>query len=101
MNPAEVLWSRNHFDLLAINAVWAIPRSGLVFKKVSRFELALDSILPFSDMMREAALRGRDVPATATALGLRHYQQSDFECIAERFTAAGIRVTDPRGLLKD
>jgi hypothetical protein len=99
MNPAEVQWSRNYFDLLALNATWMIPRSGLVFKKVSQFELALMSILPFSDMMREAALRGFDVPATA--VGLRRYQQLDFETISERFTAAGIKITDPKGILKD
>lgn len=99
MNPAEVRWSRNHFDLLALNAIWAIPRSGLVFKKVSQYELALDSVLPFSDAMREAALWGRDVPATAASL--RKYQQADFETIAQRFAAAGIKVTDPKGILKD
>jgi hypothetical protein len=99
MNPAEVRWSRNHFDLLAINAVWGIPRSGLIFKKASQFELALDSVMPFSDMMREAALAGSDVPATAKAL--RKYQQMDFETISERFTAAGIKVTDPKQILKD
>jgi hypothetical protein len=99
MNPAEVRWSRNHFDLLALNAIWGIPRSGLVFKKISQFELALDSVLPWIDQMREAALRGQDVPATADAL--RKYQQLDFETISERFTAAGIKVTDPKGLLKD
>lgn len=99
MNPAEVRWSRNHFDLLALNATWIIPRSGIVFKKVSQFELALISVMPWSDMIREAALQGRDVPATAVAL--RKHQQADFECIAQRFTAAGIKVTDPKGILKD
>lgn len=99
MNPAEVRWSRNHFDLLALNAIWAIPRSGLIFKKASLYELALDRVMPFSEMMREAALAGRDVPATAREL--RKFQQMDFETISERFTAAGIRVTDPKGLLKD
>jgi hypothetical protein len=99
MNPAEVRWSRNHFDLLALNAIWGIPRSGLVFKKVSQFELALDSVMPWTDMMREAALQGRDVPATAAAL--IKYQRSDFESISERFVAAGIKVTDPKQLLKD
>lgn len=99
MNPAEVRWSRNHFNLLAINAIWGIPRSGLVFKKVSQSELALDSVMPFTDMMREAALWGRDVPATAGQL--RRTQQLDFETISLRFTAAGIEVTDPKQLLKD
>lgn len=99
MNPAEVRWSRNHFDLLALNAIWGIPRSGIVFKKVSQSELALDSVLPWTDQMRKAALWGCDVPATAGAL--RRAQQLDFETISERFTAAGIKVTDPKQLLKD
>jgi hypothetical protein len=55
--------------------------------------------MPFTDMMREAALWGRDVPATAKAL--RKHQQIDFECISQRFTAAGVKVTDPKGILKD
>jgi hypothetical protein len=100
MSPAEeVRWSRNYFNLLKLNAIWGIPRSGLVFKKVSQSELALDDVMPWSDMMREAALRGHDVPATAGAL--RRHQQLDFETISERFTAAGIKVTDPKQLLKD
>jgi len=99
MNPAEVRWSRNHFDLLNLNAVWGVPRSGLIFQKVSSTELALINVLPWTDMMREGALQGVDVPSSAKAL--RKYQQLDFETISERFTAAGIKVTDPRGLLKD
>jgi hypothetical protein len=55
--------------------------------------------MPWTDMMREGALQGMDVPSSAKAL--RRYQQLDFETISERFTAAGIKVTDPRGLLKD
>ncbi len=99
MNPEEVRWSRNHFDLLALNAVWAIPRSGLILQKVNSTELALINVMPWTDMMREGALRGMDVPSSAGAL--RRHQQMDFEAISARFTAAGIKVTDPKGLLKD
>lgn len=99
MNPAEVRWSRNHFNLLAINAIWGVPRSGLVFRKVSLFELALDSVMPWSEEIGQGYQRGMDVPRTAK--DLRRYQQSDFETIASRFVAAGVDVTDPKQLLKD
>ena len=99
MNPAEVRWSRNLFDLLRLNATWGIPRSGLFFQKVSSTELALINVLPWDDMMREGALQGMDVPSSAGEL--RRYQQLDFETISQRFVAAGIEVTDPKGLLKD
>jgi hypothetical protein len=99
MNPAEVRWSRNHFNLLRLNAIWGIPRSGLVFKKVSLFELALDSVMPWSNEIGQGYQRGMDVPRNAKEL--RRYQQQEFETISLRFTAAGIEVTDPRGLLKD
>jgi hypothetical protein len=99
MNPGEVRWSRNHFNLLSINALWGVPRSGLFFKKVSLFELALDSVMPWWNEIGQGAQRGMDVPRNAKEL--RRYQQSDFETIAKRFTAAGVEVTDPKQLLKD
>jgi hypothetical protein len=99
MNPAEIRWSRNHFDLLALNAIWGVPRSGLVFKKVSQFELALDNLMPWSRQMGQGFEYGFDLPPTKREL--RRFQIADFECIAKRFTAAGIKVTDPKQLLKD
>lgn len=99
MNPGEVRWSRNHFNLLSLNATWGVPRSGLVFKKVSLFELALISVMPWSKEIGQGYQRGMDVPRNAKEL--RRYQQLDFETISKRFTAAGIEVTDPQGLLKD
>jgi hypothetical protein len=99
MNPAEVRWSRNFFNLLSVNAVWAVPRSGLVFKKVSLFELALDSVMPWSEAIGQGYQRGMDVPRNAQAL--RQYQQLEFETISLRFEAAGVKLTDPKGLLKD
>lgn len=99
MNPAEVRWSRNHFDLLAINAVWGIPRSGLNFRKASTEELQLFSVVPWNDQIGEYVPPGYTFPVNAK--NWRRYQQSDFEAISERFVAAGIKVTDPKGLLKD
>jgi hypothetical protein len=99
MNPAEVRWSRNHFNLLSLNARWAVPRSGLIFQKVSLFELALDSVMPWSNDIGQGFQRGMDVPRNAKAL--RRYQQLEFETISLRFEAAGVKLTDPKGLLKD
>jgi hypothetical protein len=99
MNPAEVRWSRNHFDLLALNAIWGVPRSGLIFKKVSQFELQLVNLMPWSKDIGKGFRWGYDAPPSEK--GFRRFQQADFETLSERFTAAGIKVTDPRGLLKD
>jgi hypothetical protein len=99
MNPEHVRWSRNHFNLLSLNATWAVPRSGLIFKKVSQLQLALDNVMPWSDEIGQGWRRGMDVPRNAKEL-LR-YQRSDFEVIAKNFGAAGVDVTDPKQLLKD
>ncbi len=99
MNPDEVRWSRNHFNLLSVNALWGIPRSGLFFKKVSLFELALDSVMPWSKEIGQGYQRGMDVPRNAEEL--RRYQRIEFETIASRFRAAGVAVTDPKQILKD
>lgn len=99
MKPEEVRWSRNLFNTLSLNATWAVPRSGLIFKKVSLFELALVNVMPWSEAMGQGFRRGMDVPSTKKEL--RRYQQMDFETIASRFKAAGVDVTDPKQLLKD
>jgi hypothetical protein len=99
MNPEEVRWSRNFFNLLKLNAVWAVPRSGLMFRKVSLFELALDNVMPWSEGMGQGWRHGLDVPPNKEEL--RKFQQMDFETIASRFRAAGVDVTDPKQLLKD
>lgn len=99
MKDWEVTWSRNHFNLLALNATWAVPRSGLIFQKVSQDELALISVMPWMEEMGQAYKDGRDVPADAAAL--RKHQILDWETMAERFKAAGVRFTDPKGLLHD
>lgn len=98
MNDWEVEWSRNHFRLLAINGVWGVPRSGLVFRKVSESEFALDNLMPWSEDMGRGFEYGFSVPPTKDKL--LEYQRDDFNCIAKRFTAAGIKMTDPKGLLK-
>jgi hypothetical protein len=99
MNPDEVRWSRNLFNTLNLNATWAVPRSGLIFQKVSLFELSLILVMPWSEEMGRGYQTGKDVPASAEEL--RRYQRADFETIAKRFRAAGVEVTDPKQILKD
>jgi hypothetical protein len=85
--------------MMALKGIWGLPRSGLVFQKASGDELALHEVMPWSPEMAQAQQWGFDVPPTAK--DLRKFQQLDFETISERFEAAGISVTDPKGLLKD
>jgi hypothetical protein len=99
VNAGEVRWSRSHFRLLALNGIWGLPGTGIVFQKVSQFELALVEVMPWSKEMGQGYLRGMDVPATAQEL-LRA-QRRMFEMVAKNFGAAGVDVTDPRDLLKD
>lgn len=99
MKQWEVEWSRNHFRMMAPNAIWGVPRSGLVFKKTSESELSLHELMPWTEEMGKGWIWGFDVPPNKKEL--RKYQQSDFECLSERFVAAGINITDPKGLLKD
>jgi len=75
-----------------------VPRSGLIFKKVSQTELALDNVMPWSEAMGQGWRQGMDVPKNEKEL-LR-FQQSDFGVIARNFGAAGVDVTDPKQLLK-
>jgi hypothetical protein len=82
---------------MRINAIWGIPRSGLVFRKVSKWELALDELMPYTREMGAGFKHGFDVPPTPE--DLKHHQIQDFETISKRFIAAGITVTDPKGLL--
>lgn len=99
MNAGEILWSRNHFNLLAPGAIWGLPSSGLVFRKVNQFQLELFQVMPWSKEMGQGYLHGRDLPASAQ--DLRRVQQHTFDLVAKNFGAAGIDVIDPRGLLKD
>lgn len=99
MEQWEVEWSRNHFNLLKLNAIWGVPRSGLIFRKVSDHELALDDLMPWTEEMGKGFTHGFDVPPTAKEL--KRCQIADFECIAERLKAARIKLSDPKGLLHD
>lgn len=72
-------WSKQHFQMLAENGVWAVPRSGLTFQK-REGKLILIERMPFLPGM----------PGTAAAL--KEFQEDDYNAIKENFERAGIPV---------
>jgi len=82
-------WSLDHFNCMAEHGIWAVPRSGLMFRKEGG-SLVLFARMPYSDEMRAAHAAGQDVPASAEAL--RQYQDTDYTKIADVFGRAGITV---------
>jgi hypothetical protein len=75
----EVRWSRDLFDRLNERGIWGVPRSGLMFQKQGD-ALVLVEQMPWEDTM------------PVTAIELRRIQKDDYDAIALRFRAAGIRV---------
>lgn len=70
--------------------MWAVPRSGLLFRKKGK-SLVLFARIPYTEEMSAAANDGCDVPKDEQAL--RSYQDTDYAKIAEIFGGAGITVT--------
>jgi len=90
MNPSDIAWSLNQFNLLNPNGgVWMIPRSGLMFTRRDK-ELHLTARMPWCEEMAAAHAAGSDVPKNSEQL--LKYQQQDFHIIASHFKAAGISV---------
>jgi hypothetical protein len=90
-------WDQRNHSMVREGGTWSVPRSGLIFQKVSGgWELI--AVMPWMPEMATAAAEGRDVPTTAEAL--LEYQRSDFACIQRSHDFSGLTVTDPRELLK-
>jgi len=85
----EECWSLNHFAMLREGGVWAVPRSGLLFRKEGN-ALILIARMPYTSEMAQAAADGHDVPASEA--DLRAYQDTDYACIDKNFEGAGITV---------
>ncbi len=92
LNSAHVEWSRRTFGMIRVGGTWAVPRSGLIFTKVSEGKLTLTARMPWNEGIAHSAQLGADVPSDQREL--ESYQQTDFECIARHFKAAGIEVED-------
>jgi hypothetical protein len=75
----HTLWCASLFASLCEDGVWAVPRSGLIFRKDGE-ALALVLTMPYDPAM----------PMTADELV--EYQDADFEMIREEFALAGVTV---------
>lgn len=84
-------WCRGIWAMISDGGVWAVPRSGLVFRKDEQARTwTLVERMPWLEEMGEAARSGADVPPTAE--DLRIYQDEDIEAIRQRFASIGIEV---------
>jgi hypothetical protein len=98
IKPSNILWSKNQWGRIREGGTWAVPRSGLIFKRTKDgFDLL--SIMPFLPELADAAKAGRDVPPDAEALW--DCQRSDFQCIRKNFREAGLSITDSQQLLTE
>lgn len=86
---AHIAWARRRFGLMRDGAVWAVPRSGLIFTRHGD-ALVLTDRMPWTTELAQAARDGADVPPNAGAL--LAYQDADYELILARFEAAGVTV---------
>jgi hypothetical protein len=78
MSP-EAQWSLNTFKSLQEGGGWAVPRSGLIFRKRGD-TMVLTNVMPHA----------ADMPITAKQL--REQQQSELRVITRYFGEAGIEV---------
>lgn len=95
---ADIDWSLKLNGSIRVGGSWGVPRSGLVFQKDSETDWSLKTVMPWSAGILKALLEGKDVPKDADAL--LAYQRADYECIRSRFEAAGLKISDPKNLLK-
>jgi hypothetical protein len=84
-----VEWSRQHFHMLAIDGVWGVPRSGLIFTRTGEDTLALTSVMPHDPAM----------PLTPRQLFTQ--QANDFQAIQGYMKKAGIRTYDTTGTFEE
>lgn len=73
-------WSRSLWDLIADGGVWAVPRSGLIFRKTGPARMTLIARMPHEPEM----------PMSADAL--REYQDEEYESIKFQFGRVGVEV---------
>lgn len=69
MNPEHVKWCKSLFATIKDGGAWAVPRSGLVFRK-----------------------EGKTLKLVALADGISADASADLAAIKEHFAAAGIKV---------
>src|SRR6266478_4265172 len=96
IRQSDVEWSLKTFNSLRDGGRWAVPRSGLIFKRVGG-KLELHDVMPWLHGMDKVLEAGADIPGSPDEL--RRYQMDDFALIQSAFEMAGIEITDPRALL--
>jgi hypothetical protein len=79
-------WCRTHFALMAVGGTWGVPRSGLVFQKVS----VEPPVLELVTQMPHAP----EMPVAADELA--GFQDADYAAIKREFKLAGIEVRRSR-----
>lgn len=78
----DLLWCQGLWDMMADGAVWAVPRSGLVFEKNKAEKLLFVRT-------RQPFLEG--MPGTREEW--RAWQEDDFEAIKARFALIGVECS--------
>jgi len=89
-------FSRKVYAMLNMGGKWGVPRSGLTFTK-TKDGLELSDVLPYTPGMSKGFEIGMDVPASPSQL--LDFQITDFRIIQRYNELAGLKVTDPNGLL--
>jgi len=81
-SQSDVLWCLHTFSMLSLDGVWAMPRSGLVFRKTSLSPPTLELIETMPHMP--------GMPLDSTSL--REFQREDLEVTRRAFREAGITI---------
>ncbi len=77
--PASKAWFRRLYDMLADHGIWAVPRSGLIFRKQSGCMVLIDR-MPYDPRM------------PCSAAELQEQQDDEVAGISRHFAAIGIEV---------
>src|SRR5215469_2772959 len=96
MNQNHITWCKTNHALIKEGGSWAVPRSGLIFKK-TLVGYELTDLMPYTPELSQGFSDGKDVPPSPGKL--LEYQRQDFNCIRQHHEAAGLTVTDPSRLL--
>ena len=90
LDPQHVAWCAMHFALMREGGVWAVPRSGLLFRKEGG-RLVLFAEMPWMLEMEGVITRAQ----------LREQQDEEFRANREHFAAAGIEVVRSEALQRE
>jgi hypothetical protein len=99
-DAANIIWCQTQHMMVKEGGTWAVPRSGLIFKRNAKgFELINN--MPFLSEMAQALQHEPKMDIPKTPEELLGYQREDFRCIQRHFKAAKMEVTDPSNLMEE